>query len=261
MAIDNLPPVSLAEAMLLPGTQQWDAIEGCYVVQTMDCLDNPPTFPNSMGSIYTSNELAWPNAQVAVDTGSNGVVYAAIPQADSGLNQDCSINNFKTPFNKKGAIFSGLNAQTTLKVNRTIILERFISSQDPNLSVLASMSPSEDYVALQLYSEISRFMPVGTRVKNNGLGDWFLGCVDSIVETVSSIGKPLMGAIKGYQDVRSGGNPNSNSSVSPVTVVRTVQKQPVRKALPKPPQKKPQPKPLPKTPVKKMKPLPKIPRK
>jgi hypothetical protein len=261
-AIDNLPPRNIAEAMILPGTQQWGAEEGCYVVQTMDCLDNPPTFANTMSSIWTADELRYPNRSIAPDTWGNNIANKTFPVFNSSNNIQDFKSNFKTPFNKKGCIFSGLTPQSTFKVNRTVVIERFISSKDPNLAVLAKMAPSEDYVALQLYAEVSRFMPVGTKFKNNGFGDWFLSCVDSVVETVSEIGKPLMGALKGYQDVRSGGNPNSNQSAAPVTIVKTVQaKQPYRKPLPRPPQKKNPPKPLPKPPARKMKPLPPIPKK
>jgi len=261
MTIDNLPPYTLAEAMLLPGTQQWEATEGCYLVQTMDSLQNPPTFTNTTGSVYTADELQWPNSKIAPDTGSNGLVYCTVPTVDAGLNQSCTINNFKTPFNKKGCVLSGLTPQSTFKVNRTVILERFISSQDANLSTLAKMSASKDDVAMKLYSEIIRCIPIGAKFRDNGLGDWFLGVVDSIVDTVSSIGRPLMGAISGYQAVRSGGSPTQNGN--------EIQKVVVRQAKPLPPTPKKRvrskkvSKPLPPTPVKRIvhKPLPPTPKK
>jgi len=209
MAIDVVQPITLAEALILPGTQQWGAMEGCYCVQSMDSLDNPPTFCNTMGSILTGNELVWPNAGNAQDITSG--IFGPIPVADVANNHVSTMHNFKTPFNKKGAIFSGLTPQSTFKVNRTTVIERFISSQDQNLAVLARMSPAEDYVALAFYSEIQKHLPIGAKFNDNGLGDWFLGIADGIADFVSGIGKPIMGAVAGYQNARAGGTPTAGA--------------------------------------------------
>jgi hypothetical protein len=68
--------------------------------------------------------------------------------------------------------------------------------------VLANPSPGEDVIATQLYTEIIKCMPVACRFKDNGLGDWFLGIADGIADFVGSIGKPIMGAVTGYQQAR-----------------------------------------------------------
>jgi len=193
MSIDNTPPIALSEAMLLPGTQQWAAEEGVYCVQFMNTLENPPSYCNTMGSVYTRNELAWPNVVVNPDTSTNSAL-TAYPTVDAGLGFDNFTNNYKTPFNKKGAIFSGLTPQSTFKLNRTIILERFVSSSDSNLVVLANMSPCRDPIALKLYSEVVRSLPIAAKFSDNGLGDWFMGCVDTVAGWVSSIGKPIVAA-------------------------------------------------------------------
>jgi len=209
-AYDVLKPRTLAEAMLLPGTIQWEAAKGCYCVQTMDDMNNPPTFPNTMTSVYTQNELVWPTAGNSLDFSSN----AFVPTFSADVTQVnvCGTNNFKGPWNSKGAVFSGLTPQSTFKVNRTVVVERFISSQDGNLAVLAKMSPCEDYIALGFYSEIIKHMPVGCRFSDNGLGDWFMGIADGVADFVTGLAKPVLGAAEGWKGARQGGSPVPSSA-------------------------------------------------
>lgn len=225
LTVDNLRPRSLKEAMLLPGTAQWKAADGCYCVQTMSDLANPPSFSTTAASIYTVNEMVWPNANTTNDF--NVTPYIPNYSADATQGVICPFNNVKTPFNAKGAMFTGLTPQSTFKINRTIVIERFISSQDGNLAVLAKMSPAEDYVALAFYSEIVKHMPIGCKFDDNSLGDWFLGIADGIADFVGSIGKPIMGAVDGWKSSRQGGAPVPEKP--PVMAQKTVKVKPAVK--------------------------------
>ncbi len=199
---DDMPPRNLAEADILPGTQQWDAQDGCYCVQAMNDMENPPSFPTQEGSLYVTDELTTPRAGSV--SGFSRDIYEAIPV----LYQRYPFNlveyqyNKKTPFNRKGAIVYGLTPQSTFTINYTVILERFVSSQDQNLATLAKPSPPEDYIATELYSTIVNKMPIGTKFKDNDMGEWFLGMVDQIANVVSTIGKPVMSAVDMYQTGR-----------------------------------------------------------
>jgi hypothetical protein len=218
MTIDVMKPRTLAEAMLLPGTAQWGAEEGCYCVSTMDDMNNPPTLTNTQATIYTVDETVWPVA--FSNSNFSNSVYVPNFYADVTQNLVCGANNFKGPWNPKGAIFTGLTTQSTFKVNRTVVLERFISSQNGNLAVLAKMSPCEDYMALGFYSEIVKRMPVGCRFKDNGLGDWFMGIADGIADFVTGIAKPVIGAAEGWSSARRGGNPIPSSAPSSIQVFK-----------------------------------------
>jgi hypothetical protein len=203
----NVPPNTLTDAMLLPGTQQWGAEEGIYMVQTMSDMDNPPSFVDTRGSLYSQNELSCPSQTSALNASRQILTDPPFQFHTSagrgGGTNICEFQTLKTiPFHRKGAIFTGLTPQSTFTVNYFNIIERVVSQQDTDLVVLAIPSPGEDQMATKLYTEIVKSMPVACRFKDNGLGDWFLGIADGVANFVSSIGKPIMGAVEGYQKAR-----------------------------------------------------------
>jgi len=88
-----------------------------------------------------------------------------------------------TNFDQCGAIFTGLNPQTTLTVNYRLFVEVFPGSSSV-LSNFSKPSPLADKFALELYSEICHKSPVGVEVKFNGLGDWFIDGINAVKDTV-----------------------------------------------------------------------------
>jgi len=96
-----------------------------------------------------------------------------------------------TKFNHFGAYFSGLSAATTLQVNTIYIVERFPTAQETDLVVLAKPSCRADHAAIELYSEVSRMMPVGVPQRMNGLGEWFSDAVSAASDFLS----PALSAI------------------------------------------------------------------
>jgi len=190
-------PSTLADAMLLPGTVQWKAKEGAYVVPTLN-----------------SNELvAGPDQTVQIvrfdssDSSATGVFTQAIGQipTTSGVNFGAftASGTGLSDFNFGGAYFSGLSQSTTLTVNIIRYFERFPSidfAQDLPLVVLATPSCRNDPQAQELYSAVIRHMPVGVPQRFNGIGDWFKEAAqtarDMIAPVLSAIPLPMaqMGA-------------------------------------------------------------------
>jgi hypothetical protein len=215
---DVMPPMSLAEALILPGSQQWDAKEGCYCVQTMDNMSNPATFCTPTGTMFAINELTYPLPGYEASPTTSPALSFYITQlqtagsiASTGNSNVLFAENQPIPFNTKGAIITGQVPEATFTINYITIIERIISSQDQTLATLAKPSPPEDYVAIALYSEMCQRMPIGCKFKDNGLGDWFLGVVDEIANVVSTVGKPVLQAVDSYQNTRSGANPTGAS--------------------------------------------------
>jgi len=95
------------------------------------------------------------------------------------------------PFNHSGAYFTGLSNSTTLQLNATYYIERFPTQQDSALVVLARNSCHGDHIALDLYSEIIKEMPVGVPQRMNGLGEWFADAVSTATDFIS----PVLSAI------------------------------------------------------------------
>jgi hypothetical protein len=136
-------------------------------------------YTNTSEMSTSPNEIGWlvPGA----------LVYAAIPW-DHGSDVLTNIPEYQSNYNSRGAYFTGLSPQTSLTVFWNITIQTFPNYTSP-LASLARPSPYEDKVAQTAYSEILSRMPVGVKVKENGLGDWFTGSVASIIDTMT--GTPI----------------------------------------------------------------------
>jgi hypothetical protein len=181
------PPTNVSAALLLPGSVQWKAKEGAYIVPTLNSTNITSGLDDTCVII---NDSVGESTYRGVT--SNGAITGV-----SGLG---SIINWYpsgvglVDFNIAGAYFTGLSNSTTLTVNIIHYFERFPSidlTSDLNLVVLAKPSCRYDPKALELYSAVIRHMPVGVPQRFNGLGDWFR----EAVETAKDIISPVLSAI------------------------------------------------------------------
>jgi len=189
------PPINPGAALLLEGSKQWKAKEGCYVVPSLNSSVLPtgntactvamrldPSDPSFL-PLVTDWTLTAPTV------GTNIQIPPGTPTNTIGLYQSPSTQC--TKFNFSGAYFEGLSNSTTLTLNATYIIEKFPTELDSDLVVLATPSARYDPQALDLYSEIIRSMPVGVPQRMNGLGDWFA----EAVSTASDFIAPVLSAI------------------------------------------------------------------
>jgi len=186
--VASAPPTNIAAAMLLPGSVQWKAKEGAYVVPTLNSTN------------MTSGE---DNTCVIINDSAGASTLRGFGLIQSLVTGAPTLNtiNFLGPngvgltdFNQAGAYFTGLSNSTTLTVNIIHYFERFPSidiPSDVNLVVLAKPSCRFDPKALELYSAVIRHMPVGVPQRYNGLGDWFR----EAVQTAKDIVSPVLSAI------------------------------------------------------------------
>jgi len=200
------PPTTVGQSMLLPGSRQWKAKDGCYVVSAMSS-DNIPT----QDEIFTQ-PLLIQNPSV----GSDPNLYSPIG-VPSGANLAGPIpvfagqDNFWTKFDQSGAYFTGLSPSTSLQVTWIVDVERFPTEQQADLVVVATPSPSYDPMAIQVYAHIMQDMPTGVTFAENGLGDWFMSAVGKVRDIVMPIIRPLaaanpkLGALVAVHDVITGG--------------------------------------------------------
>jgi len=200
------PPTTIGQAMLLPGTRQWKAKEGSYVVSALSS-DTIPT----QDEIFTQ-PLIIQNPSV----GSDPKLYSPIG-AVSGANLSgptpifAGKDNFWTKFDQAGCYFTGLSPSTTLQVTWIVDIERFPTEQQADLVVIATPSPRYDPMAIQAYAHIMQDMPTGVTFAENGLGDWFMSAVGKVRDIVMPIIRPLaaanpkLGALVAVHDVITGG--------------------------------------------------------
>jgi len=198
-----MPPASTAEALLLDGTKQWKAKEGAYVVPTLSSMELPPGNNTAnaimrLSSLDPSNVAPPSGYGWAHLTGRGGSTLPApfqfgIPVSSSTFTTTpigAGAEDFFN-YNHGGAYLTGLSYQSAITVNVIYYIERFPSQQDSELVVLARHSCRNDCVALDLYSEIIREMPVGVPQRMNGFGEWFANAVSSAADFVS----PVLSAI------------------------------------------------------------------
>jgi hypothetical protein len=183
----RMPPKTLAEAMLLEGSQTWEAEKGCYVVSTMNQLENPSVQPRPVVPCWDLDDQvvrneAFPDPFLA----QTGATFSAPSSGDEFYIP--SGNSMIIPYNVGGAYFTGLSQQSTLQLTVKYYIERFPDPFNTDLVVLAQPSAGFDPCALELYAHTISKMPVGVPQGMNSLGDWFKG----VVNKVSSFATPIL---------------------------------------------------------------------
>jgi len=200
------PPITLAEAVLLPGTRTWEAKDGCYSVSTFHTTENPAELIAPRTPVITSADAD--DLESVVSTTS---VFSMIPGpivAGSTLRPVSAFRIFN--IHQSGAVLTGLSQQTTLTINWNVFMESFPSNAEQDILPLATPSCEFDPDVLDLYSRIMVELPVGVPVRENGLGDWFFDAVTSAAKYIgpvlSALPHPI--AIGAGQILTSLGNAN-----------------------------------------------------
>lgn len=176
------PPQSQAAAILLQGSRQWEASEGCYVVSAFCSEENP-----AYGITQAIPIMPDDDEVETVEGTFTGTLTMYVPRIKevqaSWAGLAAPYQNFWTPtywpirvhpIHQSGAKFTGLSPQTTLTVNVNYFYESFPGPADMGILVLAKPSCKYDPCVMELYSRLIQELPVGVPVSENGLGDWFL---------------------------------------------------------------------------------------
>jgi hypothetical protein len=182
------PPINVAEALVLQGSRQWHAKEGCMVVSTLNGDELPVINGQTTLTGYTDTLDTVTAISTANPTGLGGVFGLS---ASSNTTSMGFPRTYLTPFNMCGAYFTGLSNSTTLTVNVRIYAEIFPSDLTNPLTPLAQPSCPFDERALRLYSEIAKGLPPGVMLCENGFGDFF----SDIISKVSNFVAPIAGVV------------------------------------------------------------------
>jgi len=173
------PPTNIANAMLLPGSRQWEALEGSYQAHVLHSSNIPTEDRDFIQPIYYDGSspplLTYLTSTPSVHIGIGGL--APILGAQPSVTW--------TKFDMSGTIFSGLGPTTTLTVTWNVYIERFPDNTLTDLVVLATPSPAYDPRAIEIYNHAVLEMPVGVMAKENGLGDWFSGAISKVADFVA----------------------------------------------------------------------------
>jgi hypothetical protein len=142
-----LPPSTQANAQLYPTTKTWGAEEGCYSVATissdrcafMDASMNCPAFLTPPS-----------NSQLTAGTSLPCFTYGPFIAAQ-GAGPSATTAQI-LPFDVHGAMFVGLNTNSTLQVTTRYYIERIPTFSEPDLLVLSRPPTPYDPMARELYS-------------------------------------------------------------------------------------------------------------
>lgn len=193
-----MPPTTVADATLYPNSRTWNAEEGCYLVATLNDSDNPFVTPMpGFGGLISPSDFD------DMSSGAGWLAYLPL-WTDADLLQPGSLSGSCTtvlPYDITGSIFSGLLPQTTLRVTARYYIERHPSIADPNLLVLARTPCPYDPVILEILSRTMQHLPVGVRVGENPLGEWFNDIMRTVGEWAPKIGKLVGVAVPGLENV------------------------------------------------------------
>lgn len=193
VTVYSIPPLTQTEAQLYPTAKTWAAEDGVYTVATQSGVENnylrstpsvammirPANSANMMGNLA---EIAYID-KTPIFVGSVG----PLPLGQV------------LPFDSHGAFFTGLNPNATLQVTVKYYIERIPTVSEPDLLVLTRRSPDYDPMALEIYTHTLAQLPVGVKVGENPLGEWF----DDVLGVVADFAAPLgtvfgpMGALAG----------------------------------------------------------------
>lgn len=149
-------PFTLGELSAAADAVTWEAADGCYVVGTPDDNANPPQGQD------------WRPVVI-------GALQPGTPGHSVGFVADNTAMTID--LNYGGAYFAGLSEESALTVTVKYFLEEFpLPSSD--MYSLARPTVAYDPLAIKLFGDIMREMPVGVRLAENFDLGWFKDVLD-----------------------------------------------------------------------------------
>jgi len=203
------PPRTASQAIDMPGSLQWEAKDGAYIVPV---LNEPTIEPETTEPMMVTGQ-----------NDSSGKVYApTITSTGAAKLITMENRNFIMPFSLSGCFLSGLSPTTTLQVNLTYYVEVF-PNKDNVLRRIAQPSPGTDANAMALYGKIIETLPVGCQVSDNFLGAFMAGVsriAGAAVQYLPQLGNALRtgyniasGAFNVAQSIQNGMDNRTTDSV------------------------------------------------
>lgn len=185
----SLPFNNPNDVQNLPLTSTWSAAEGCYCVAALD--------PSELGR-WSNHFFRYPLLGVNT-TGTGPMNVLSNPNFWKRYAYDTDNHeflfkpdvNYVTPVQTSGAMFTGLDPNTTLVLNARWVIEFMPDPRDADIT-LSGQSVEYDQAALELYARTVRNMPPGVPVSWNSIGEWF----ESVMKLLASIA-PTVGGIVG----------------------------------------------------------------
>ncbi len=175
-------PRNTAEALLIPGSNEWAAKDGVYSVCRFAGVENPPfTVDYNLPVLFETDDIpssrgSGPNFYP--DYPNTSQVIFPTKALDTNLGQSPAWKSF--PIHTSGSIFTGLAESASLRLNFNCIVENFPGPRDTKDLSIARPSASFDPRCLEIYSHTLCHAPVAVPVGENPLGEWFMDVVSKV---------------------------------------------------------------------------------
>jgi len=191
------PPLTVQSALLIPGSRQWRAEDGAYIMAPFVGSSNPPMMVGYDLPVIPTTDTAEDEVGDAGPTlNLNNVIMPTLNQ-QSTFPASCAATKLH-PIHMPGMIFTGLSPETSLQIQVNFYVETFPTPAENDILVLATPSAPYDPVALEMFSRALSDLPVGVPADFNGFGDWFAAVVKAITDFASpallAFGQPLLAA-------------------------------------------------------------------
>lgn len=173
-------PYTASAAIDLPGSLQWEAKDGAYIVPI---LSSPTLYPEIAEALppLTTDGVATYYPKLTASGAANLITFT----------QD--IRNITHGFSTSGVYLTGLSYETSLQVNLTYYVEVF-PKKDSVLRRSVQPATGLDARALDLYAHIVSHLPTGVEVNDNFLGAFISG-IARIASGVATYAPSIMRGI------------------------------------------------------------------
>jgi hypothetical protein len=191
--VSAMPPAFATDALVYAGSKQWEAAEGCYVVETMSTTKNPLAVRLNAQRLFVDGPLT---AVTPMFGSFGGPLYNTVGDTILGISANQYNPIQPSPYNTSGAYFTGLTPQSVLTVTVTYYFE-MAPYDNTLLETMAQPSAAFDPLALEIYSHITASLPAGAKVCDNASGDFFrsiLTMISDIAPIAGLIAAPFVGA-------------------------------------------------------------------
>lgn len=186
----RLPPGNIEAAMLLPGSRQWEARWGCYLVDTYDLEENRPR----------AAKYGYHAFKVGDDDLSGTGSLPTMMMHGTFNTAATALASYKDVLrDTSGAFFTGLSPNSSLTLTYVAVIETFPTFVDP-LVTLARSTPEMDPNFFMLYKAIAQEIPSGVMVGENASGDFWdkvLGIISDVAPVLGPAFGPVGGAVGG----------------------------------------------------------------
>jgi len=185
----RVPPQTTAEALLIPGSNEWAAKDGVYTTCRFQGVDNPPfTVDYNLPVLFDIDDIPG-----GLATNTSSIIFPTEALTPASV-QSPAFSTF--PIHTSGSILTGLSNQTSLRINSNVFMEAFPGPRQQLDLSIATPSAAFDPRALEIYSHTLGHAPVAVPVGENPLGEWFMDMVGKVGNFLGGMGG-IPGAIGG----------------------------------------------------------------